>query len=53
MRFHFLMVPVFGSAAAEGELNRFLANHRIIGVDRQLIASGPTSVWARAASPEG
>ena len=32
MRLHFVTVPIHGSA--EGELNQFLATHRVIAVDR-------------------
>ena len=46
MRFHFVTVPIHGSAVAEEELNQFLANHRAIAVDRQLVTDGPRSAWA-------
>jgi hypothetical protein len=46
MRLHFVTVPNHGSAAAEEELNQFLATHRVLAVDRQLVADGPRSAWA-------
>jgi superfamily II DNA helicase RecQ len=46
MRLHFVTVPIHGSSAAEQELNQFLATHRILSVDRQLVADGPRSAWA-------
>ncbi len=41
MRLHFVSVPVYDSAQAEAELNQFLATHRVIAMDRQLIPDGP------------
>jgi len=46
MRLHFVTVPIHGSAAAEDELNQFLATHRVMAVDRQLVADGTRSAWA-------
>jgi len=46
MRLHFVTVPIHGSAEAEAELNQFLATHRVIAVDRQLVSDGPRSAWA-------
>lgn len=46
MRFHFAAVPVHDSGAAENELNHFLASHRVMAVDRQLVADGARSAWA-------
>jgi len=46
MRFHFATVPVHGSAEVERELNVFLGSHRVLGVERQLVADGAQSVWA-------
>lgn len=46
MRFHFTTVPLHDSAGAESELNAFLAAHRVLSVDRQLVVDGPRSVWA-------
>lgn len=46
MRFHFATVPIHGSADAEEELNQFLAIHRVIALDRQLVADGSRSAWA-------
>lgn len=46
MRLHFVSVPVYDSAEAEAELNQFLATHRVIAMDRQLVPDGPRSTWA-------
>lgn len=46
MRLHFMTIPVYESAAAEAELNRFLASHRVLAVDRQLVVDGTRSAWA-------
>lgn len=46
MRLHSVSVPVYDSAPAEAELNQFLATHRVIAMDRQLIPEGPRSTWA-------
>lgn len=46
MRLHFVTVPIQDSAAAEAELNQFLASHRVIAVDRHLIPDGPRSAWS-------
>jgi len=43
---HFVTIPVFDSGAAQAELNRFLAAHRVLAVERQLIADGAGSAWA-------
>lgn len=46
MRFHFATVPVHSSAEVERELNVFLGSHRVLGVERHLVADGAQSVWA-------
>ena len=46
MRLHFVSVPTHSSAAAEDELNAFLGSHRVVAVDRQLVADGARSAWA-------
>ena len=50
MRQHFVTVPLYDGAAAEEELNRFLASHRVIGIERHFVADGPRSVWALCVS---
>lgn len=45
MRLHFVTVPIHGGAVAEDELNQFLASHRVIAVDRQLVTDGARSAW--------
>jgi len=46
MRFHFATVPVHGSAEVELELNVFLGSHRVLRVERHLVADSAESVWA-------
>ncbi len=46
MRLHFATVPIHGGADAEEELNRFLASHRVVSVDRHLVTESGGSVWA-------
>lgn len=46
MRFRFIAVPAMGGEAAEAELNAFLGAHRVLTVDRQLVADGGRSYWA-------
>lgn len=47
MRLHFATIPLHDSdLTAEEELNRFLATHRIVSVDRQFVSDGARSVWA-------
>lgn len=46
MRLHFTTIPVFADGSAEEELNRFLAAHRVLSVDRQLVEAGSGSAWA-------
>jgi hypothetical protein len=46
MKFHFAAVPVHGSADAQREMNAFLGSHRVLGVERHLVADGAQSVWA-------
>ena len=47
MRLYFATVPVADpNGVAAAELNRFLASHRVLGVERTLVAAGADSVWA-------
>jgi superfamily II DNA helicase RecQ len=46
MQLRFFVIPVHNPSEAEAELNRFLASHRVVAVERHLIADGPRSVWA-------
>lgn len=46
MRLRFFTIPVYDPEAAHAELDRFLATHRVVTVDRQLIDDGPRSAWA-------
>lgn len=46
MRMHFVSVPVFDGAPAEAELNQFLATHRVLAIERQLVVDGMRSTWA-------
>jgi superfamily II DNA helicase RecQ len=46
MPFKLFAVPVSNGAEAERELNGFLQSHRVLTVDRQLVAHGPSSFWS-------
>lgn len=46
MALRFFVVPVHNSGAFEQELNGFLAGHKVVSVDRQLIDQGVNSFWA-------
>ncbi len=46
MRMHFATIPVLDSGPAQAELNRFLASHRVLTVERHLVASEHGAVWA-------
>jgi superfamily II DNA helicase RecQ len=52
MQLRFFTVPLLGGESVIDELNRFLASHRILAVDRQLGQDGSTSVWAICVSYE-
>lgn len=52
MKLHFVSVPVYDSAQAEAELNQFLATHRVIAMDRQLIPDGPGSAHETSPSTQ-
>ncbi len=46
MALKFFVVPTRDSASAEQEMNRFLASHKTLSIDRQLIDQGLNSFWA-------
>ena len=46
MRMKFFTIPTFGGETAAEELDRFLAAHRIIALDREFIQDGQGSAWA-------
>ena len=46
MALRFFVVPVRDSNAFEQELNAFLARHKVVSVQRQLIDQGMNSFWA-------
>ena len=46
MALRFFVVPVHDSSAFEQELNGFLARHKVVSIDRQLIDQGVNSFWA-------
>jgi hypothetical protein len=45
MQLRFFTVPIHAPDEAATELNRFLASHRILAIDRQLINDGANSAW--------
>lgn len=46
MRLHFVRVPVDDSSLEENRLNRFLAGHRILSIERHLVIDGERTAWA-------
>lgn len=42
----FFRIPINDPAETAGELNRFLASHRVVSVDRELVEAGGNSAWA-------
>jgi hypothetical protein len=46
----FFAVPALSPGEAEAELNRFLAAHRVLALDRQLVAQGQAAYWAVSVS---
>ena len=45
MKYKFFNVPVFGSEAAEAELNRFLSSHRVVSVEKKFTKEGLRGCW--------
>ena len=50
MQLKFFTIPLFESERAEAELNRFLAAHRILDIERQFVQGGLNSVWSLCVS---
>jgi superfamily II DNA helicase RecQ len=48
MQFKFFMIPASNAVEAEAELNAFVRSHRVLTVNRQLVADGQASYWAVA-----
>ncbi len=46
MRVKFFAVPALDPDETELDLNRFLAGHRVLAIDRELVADGAGSFWA-------
>ena len=46
MKYHFTSIPAVGGEAAQAELNRFLAAHRVVHVEHTLVPDGSASFWA-------
>ena len=48
MRMKFFVVPALDPTAVEAELDRFLAAHRIVRIDRQLVTDRQGTFWVLA-----
>ncbi len=48
MKYQFFQIPALEPTARAEELNRLLGQHRILSVDRHLVADGGRSFWAVA-----
>ena len=46
MQLRFFTIPVHGGAEQEDALNRFLAGHRILSIDRFMVQDGSNSAWS-------
>lgn len=46
MQIHFFIIPIHGGGEAAEEVNRFLASHRVLAVDRSFVQDGANSAWA-------
>lgn len=46
MKYTFFTIPARYPASAQDELNAFLSRHRIVYVDKQLVADGADSFWS-------
>jgi superfamily II DNA helicase RecQ len=46
MSLHFFFIPSTRPEPAQEELNRFLAQGRVLAVQREFVADGPNSGWA-------
>lgn len=45
MKYNFFTIPVCDPRQAEHQLNSFISQHRIVQVEKQLIADGSNSFW--------
>lgn len=43
---HFFAIPALDTQAAQEELNQFLAQHRVVALEKQWLAAGSDSHWA-------
>jgi len=50
MRVKFFAIPALDPGDAEAELNRFLAQHRVLSIDREIVTERPGSFWAVSVS---
>jgi hypothetical protein len=46
MRLQYFAVPARGGDEASAALSQFLATHRVLRVDRELVHDGAQSLWA-------
>lgn len=46
MRLRFFTIPLHGGDESADDLNRFLAGHRILSIDRHFAQDGANSAWA-------
>jgi len=46
MKLFFFTIPIYGDDSSNEELNRLLASHRVVAVDRELVQDGSQSAWA-------
>lgn len=46
MSLKFFTIPIQDLASSEGELNSFMANHRVLSVERHFVDHGASSFWS-------
>ncbi len=46
MKMQFFSIPVLDPESASHALNAFLADHRVVQVERQFVANGANSLWS-------
>jgi hypothetical protein len=45
MAFQIFQISVHDTGAATDDLNRFLANHKVLSIDRRFVDAGSNSFW--------
>jgi len=46
MQVHFFSIPAIGGQSAQEQLNQFLGQQRILGLQKEFVANGEQSFWS-------